>query len=119
MAGLLGGGISFSQLQINPTGWRSAVLQGIHRDFLLAPQADRDGGKVEIPILDFHFPTVPIRPLVLVLLGEKVTVAGAVGMWKSPPVRFPSVGGNGRKPAVGFPPFPQRVISTALFLPEG
>src|SRR5215471_9418311 len=33
-------------------------------------------------------------------------------MWKSPLLRFPSVRGNGGKPAVGFPPFPQRVIST-------
>src|SRR5262249_26995334 len=44
--------------------------------------------------------------------GESI-VAGAVGMWKAPRLRFPRARGNGGKPAVGFPRFPQAVISTA------
>jgi hypothetical protein len=33
----------------------------VRHAFYLAPQADWDGGKVGIPLLDFHFPTVPIK----------------------------------------------------------
>src|ERR1700757_2799615 len=37
---------------------------------------------------------------------KNVQMAVAVGMWKSPVLRFPSVGGNGGKPSFGFPWFP-------------
>src|ERR1017187_4769183 len=100
--------------QINPDRRRSAVLPGDQPR--LFPCAAGRSGRWESGNPDFGFPLFHgshMGPLVLVLSGERITVAGTVGMWKSPPLRFPSVRGNGGKPAVGFPLFPLRVISTA------
>jgi hypothetical protein len=55
--------VSVFQLQINPFVRDQLFFLAIHTaswDFFLAPQADRDGGKVEIPTLDFPFSTVPV-----------------------------------------------------------
>ena len=88
------------KLQINPARSRSAVLGDNQTCFF--PCAAGRSGRWESGNPDFGFPLFhgPHIGPGFGLVGRKRAVAEAVGMWKSPPLRLPSVRGNGGKPAI-------------------